>query len=86
MKNVNISISVPSEIFLTLRETDAEFALDMKRYTAMKLFQDRRLSIGQCAEFAEMSEAEFLKFIGVSKISLFDYHNLDSLNEDLINA
>jgi len=79
-------MSVSSEIFLALRITDKEFARDMKRYTAIKLFQDKRLSIGQCAELAEMTEEDFIKLLTTNKISLFDYHNLKSLEEDFINA
>ena len=44
-KNININISIPSEILLTLRESDAELALDMKRWTALKLFDEKRLCI-----------------------------------------
>ena len=84
MKRVNINVSVPREIILTLRETNEEFTLVMKRYTAMKLFQDGRLSIGQSAEFAEMTEEEFIKLLGKNKISIFDYHDLKSLKEDMM--
>jgi len=86
MKNVNLNISVPCEILLTLRESDKQLALDMKRYTALKLYQDRRLSVGQCAELAEMTEEDFITFLGKSRISLFDYSNQESLKEDLANA
>lgn len=68
LKNVNLNISVPSEILLTLRESDKQLALDMKRYTAIKLYQDKRLSIGQCAELAEMTEEDFIRLLGDNKI------------------
>ena len=86
MKNINLNISVPSEILLTLRENDKQLALDMKRYTALKFFEDRKLSIGQCSELAEMAEEDFIRFLGKNRISLFDYSNLGSLKEDLANA
>ena len=86
MKNKNINISIPSEILLTLRESDAELALDMKRWTALKLFDEKRLSIGQCAELAEMNEEDFIKFLGTNKVSIFPYHSYKELGEDLNNA
>ncbi|KUO75924.1 MAG: hypothetical protein APF77_17240 [Clostridia bacterium BRH_c25] len=86
MKNVNINISIPSEILLTLRENDVQLALDMKRYTAIKLYQDKRLSVGHSAELAEMTEEDFIRFLGENSISIFDYSNYDSLKEDIANA
>jgi hypothetical protein len=46
---------------LTLREQEDDFALDMKRWTALKLYANKKLTIGQCAEFAEMNEEDFIK-------------------------
>lgn len=86
MKNVNINISVPGEILLTLREDDKQLALNMKRYTAIKLYQDRKLSVGQCAELAEMVEEDFIKLLGENKISIFDFSSSTDLEEDLKNA
>jgi predicted HTH domain antitoxin len=86
MKNVNINISVPDEILLTLRESHIELAMDMKRWTALKLFDEKRLSLGQCAEFAEMSEEDFIKYLGSNKVSIFPYRSFTELTEDRDNA
>ena len=56
MKNVNISVSIPSEILLRPKESDKNLALDMKRWSASKLFKQKELSIGQSAELAEMNK------------------------------
>ncbi len=71
MKNVNINISIPGEILLTLRESDNELALDIKRWTALKLYDEKKLSLGQCADLAEMSEEDFIKYLGSNKVSIF---------------
>lgn len=86
MNNVNINISIPGEILLTLRENDKQLALNMKRYTAIKLYQERKLSIGQCAELSEMPEEDFIKLLGDNKISIFDFSGSTGLKEDLTNA
>ena len=84
MKTLNIS--VPSEILLVLRENEKQFASYMKRYTALNLFQSHKLSIGQCAELADMSEEDFIYFLGENKVSLFEYLDEDGLREELGNA
>lgn len=86
MKNITINISLPGEILLTLRESDKELALNMKRWTALKLFEEKRLSIGQCSELAEMSEEDFIKYLGTNKITVFPYSNREEIREDLNNA
>ena len=86
MKNININISVPNEILLTLRESDNELALNMKRWAALKLFEDKRLSIGQSAELAEMTEEDFVRYLSSNKVSVFPYRNVNELVDDMNNA
>lgn len=86
MKNVNINITIPGEILLTLRENDKQLALNMKRYTAVKLYQDKRLSVGQCAELAEMAEEDFIRLLSENKVSIFDFNSVAELKEDFANA
>lgn len=86
MKNVNINITIPEEILLTLREDGKQLALNMKKYTAIKLYQDRKLSVGHCAQLAEMTEEDFIKFMGENGVSIFGFSSADDLKEDLANA
>ena len=83
---MNINVSVPHEILLTLREKEHELALNMKRWTAIKLYADKKLSIGQCSELAEMTEEDFIKYLGTNKISIFSFNDADELKEDIENA
>ena len=81
---VKISIPVPEEIMLSLRVDKNEFAAQMKLMTALKLYEDRKLSIGQSAAFAGMDEADFIKFLGRNKISIFG--NVQDIKKDFRNA
>jgi len=82
-QHVNISISVPEEILLSLRVESDEFAAQMKKLTALKLYENHKLSIGQSASFAGMDKTDFIRFLGQNKVSIFgtvpsileDYHN-----------
>jgi predicted HTH domain antitoxin len=86
MANININIAIPQEILLTLREKEFDLALDMKRWTSLKLYANKKLTIGQCAELAEMNEEDFLKYLGLNQISIFTFNNSEDLKEDLKNA
>jgi len=85
-KTTNLNLSVPSEIFLVLRETENQFIANMKKFTALFLFQNQKLSIGQCAALANMTEEDFIYFLGENKISIFEYLDESTLREELANA
>ena len=85
MRNyVNISIPVPEEILLSLRVENDEFAAQMRVLTAIKLYESHKLSIGQAAMFAGMSEADFIGLLGQHKISIFG--SASEIAEDYNNA
>ncbi len=48
----------------------------MKRWTTLKLFEQKRLSIGQSAELAEMTEEDFIKYLGNNNVSIFPYSSI----------
>ncbi|MDR0453736.1 MAG: UPF0175 family protein [Deferribacteraceae bacterium] len=81
---VNINVLVPEEVLLSLRVENDEFALQMKKLTALKLFENRKLSIGQSAAFAEMDKTDFIKFLGQHNVSIFGLAS--DIAEDFRNA
>ena len=85
-KTTNLNLSVPSEIFLVLRETENQFVANMKKFTALFLFQNQKLSIGQCAALANMAEEDFIYFLGENKISIFEYLDESTLRGELTHA
>ncbi|SHH79484.1 UPF0175 family protein [Clostridium grantii] len=84
--NVEANIMFPQEILLTLRESKDEFIKELKVTAAVKYYKDKRLSIGQCAILAEMSEEKFIKYLGEQGISIFNFENEEELLEDIKNA
>ena len=83
-QNVNISVSIPEEILLSLRQDINEFAINMKLITAIKLYENHKLSIGQGAELAGLSEEDFIKVLGKNQISIFG--TINDIIEDYQNA
>lgn len=81
---ININIPVPEEVLLSLRVESDEFAVQIKELTALKLFENRKLSIGQAALFAGMHESDFIKFLGRNKVSIFG--SVSDITEDFTNA
>ena len=58
---------------------------ELKIILAARLFELRRLSLGQASEVAELSKKEFIETIGKYSVSLFNYP-ISDLQNDINNA
>lgn len=79
-------VTIPENIALSLREPTEKIGLDMKRALAVVYYSDKKLSLGQCSELAEMSKTDFIKHLSKYKTSIFDFNSEDELIEDIRNA
>ena len=79
-------VTIPESIALSLREPTERIGLEMKRASAVIYYNDRKLSLGQCCELAEMSKAEFISYLSKYNIPIFNYDSEDELLEDIRNA
>jgi Uncharacterised protein family (UPF0175). len=61
-------------------------AIDIKRTAAVKYFKESKLSLGQCAELAEMSEELFINYLSEQSVSIFKFENDEDILEDIDNA
>lgn len=71
MATKQISIEIPEHI-LRGQNTDAvSFALEMRRLSAVKLYELGRISSGGAADLAGLSRIEFLRALGEYKVFPF---------------
>jgi predicted HTH domain antitoxin len=61
----------------------SEFAIKM--LLAAKLYEDRKLALGYCAELAGLSKRAFAEMLGKYGVSLFS-QTADELKSDINNA
>ena len=80
------NISYPDDLPQALKQTDEETVKTIKKFSAIKLYEVGKLSIGQSAKLAEMNVEDFLKFMGENKISLFKFNSVEELKKDIENA
>jgi predicted HTH domain antitoxin len=84
MKTTNIPITVPDDILLSLRTSKEEFATQILRMSAMMFYKSQKLSASQAANLAEMSEYEFIQYLGRNGVSIFG--DIEDIKEDYVNT
>ena len=82
MSKTKLEIDMPSELLFLLRETEESFKEKVKVWTSIKLFEDKKLSLDQAAEFAGYSKVAYIEILGKSRVSIFNYP-ADELEEDI---
>ncbi len=83
---INANVNLPEEIILALRQSSEDIILEMKRALAVKYYKEKKLSLGQSAELAEMNKEDFIKYLSTQQISIFRFETEDELVEDIKNA
>ena len=81
-----VSINVPEEILLDLHEDKNDFAEYIKKMLAIDLYKNRKVSLGYCANVAEMTKEEFVRILGMNGVSIFTFNSEDEFLEELKNA
>lgn len=73
MSITRAEVEFPEEILFSLKEKKDAFVGQMKLYTAMKLFEMGKLSLGKAAVLAGYKKWDFIHLLGQHKISVFNY-------------
>ena len=81
-----VAVNIPEEVLLDLRETRNNFANYVKTMIAIDLYKNKKVSLGYCAEVAEMSKEEFVKCLGQNGVSIFGFDSEKEFMEEFANA
>ena len=73
MRVTQISFEISEGILQALNQSRDEFISQMRLFTALQLFKNHKLSLGQAAELAGMSKEKFLIELDNHNVDLIDY-------------
>lgn len=76
-----ILIDLPSDILLTLNESESELKKLIKSSFAIQLYLQQKVTIGKAAQIAEMSRLEFESFLSDNEISISTLNLEEILND-----
>ncbi|MCF8362975.1 MAG: UPF0175 family protein [Prolixibacteraceae bacterium] len=81
MNTQEIKIDLPSDILLTLNETENELKQNIKISLAMRLYSQKRLTIGKAAQISGMSRFDFENLLADNNIPISNLSIEDVLND-----
>ena len=82
----NIAFSIPNEILYDTRQSEEEALQFARRYTALRYYTHRGVSLGYAAQIADMDKESFIRFLGENGVSIFHFDNKGEFLEELANA
>lgn len=77
----HVSIDIPDDLLLTLREQPGEFAQELRLVAALHYLREKRLSLGQAARLAGMNRLDFLDTLAARGVPAFDLSAEDAVAE-----
>jgi predicted HTH domain antitoxin len=80
-----MEVKYPMTINLRIPTQTVFSEFDIKMLLAAKLYEERRLALGYCAELAGLSKRAFIELLGKYGVSLFS-QTADELKSDIDNA
>ena len=81
MKTQEIKIDLPSDILLTLNETENELKQNIKISLAIRLYSLQKLTLGKAAQIAGLSRYEFENVLAEHNIPISNLTIQDVLND-----
>ena len=81
-----ISVNIPEAVLYDTRMSREEATLFSKRAVALEYYKQQGVSIGYCAQIADMTEEDFMKYLGQHHVSIFKFDDEAEFISEAQNA
>jgi predicted HTH domain antitoxin len=75
---------MPKDLYVALGFSRAQAVRQLKEFSVMGLYQERRISAGKAAEMLDMNKAEFIRLLARAGVPHFDYTAEELADEFLV--
>ena len=81
-----VAIEIPNEVLYDTRMNKQEANAFARKAVALCYYVQNGVSLGYCAQIANMSKEAFIHYLGEHNVSIFNYDNEEEFTEELNNA
>ena len=81
-----LAIQIPEEVLYDTHMTESQTEMLVKKIIAMHYYLHFHVSLGYCAQIADLTEEDFIKYLSENKISIFQFDNKQEFLDELKNA
>ena len=79
-------IRIPEAVLFDTHMTESQSEEFAKKVIAMHYYLHFHISLGYCTQIAEISEEDFIKYLGENQISVFQFDDKKEFCDELKNA
>jgi len=83
MKTQTLTIDIPSDVFIAANETVQEMSYSIKLMLAVRLYENKKITIGKATQLAGMHKIEFENFLATNKIPISNLEWID-IEQDIL--
>ena len=81
-----IAISIPDEVLYDTKMSKSDTLAFAKRAVALCYYTKNKVSLGYCAQIADLSREAFVRYLGANGVSVFQYDDEQEFIEEMNNA
>ena len=82
----NVAVNVPDAVLYDTHMDEQQVSMFAKRSVAVVYYTMMGVSLGYCAQIAEMTEEDFAKYLGERRVSLFHFDGEQEFADELSNV
>jgi len=81
-----LAVQIPDEVLYDTHMTESQSEILAKKIIAMHYYLHFHVSLGYCAQIADTSEEDFIKYLSENGVSIFQFDNEQEFFDELKNA
>ncbi len=81
-----LAVEIPEAVLYDTHMTELQSEKMAKKIIAMHYYLHFHVSLGYCAQIADTTEEDFIKYLGENNISIFHFEDKKEFLDELKNA
>lgn len=79
-------VNVPDAVLFDTHQSKETSESCIRKAVALYYYTKMGVSLGYCAQIAEMHKSDFIRFLSENKVSIFNFEDMTELEKDISNA